>query len=96
MTHPARSITPSNIADLKAFADSRGSLPDDSAQDANTRRAAHAAEALAAYADGAAFDEQIGDLLADLLHLSDALGEDPDELLDSARRRYGEELTGKW
>lgn len=84
-----------------------GMLPSDNEHD-NTLRARWAGAAVKAYArhTGLLNDEPvetaIGDLLADLRHLVDALrdekGErlDFDELAAQGERRYDEELRGEW
>lgn len=66
----------------------------------NTRFAGFGVAALAAYAervggiDGEPAEQVIRDLLADLRHLADALGEDFDYLAERAEERYREEVTG--
>lgn len=68
----------------------------------NGVRARWAARALVAFAehlaDGTLTGEEpetaLVDLLADLLHLADALGQEPADLLELAVAHYGEEVAG--
>ncbi len=68
-------------------------------QPTNNDRARWAGAALAAFADETCprcpfnAHEQIGDLLADLLHLCDAYGIDPQITLSGARAVYDAEIT---
>lgn len=66
----------------------------------NTRFAGHALAALEAYTDRAGgiasepSEQVMRDLLADLMHLADALGVRFDYLIGRAEQRYTEEITG--
>lgn len=69
----------------------------------NNLRAAWGALGLIAFADktfsggdGEDWETLIGDLLADLMHLSDALGEDFDALVDKAYSHYRPETHGEY
>lgn len=64
----------------------------------NTQRAGHALLALAAYAAGDGVDEDslISDLLCDLRHLCDALGENFDEESARSERHYTAEARGEF
>ncbi|TDC92373.1 hypothetical protein E1161_13455 [Saccharopolyspora aridisoli] len=77
-----------------------GNSPEDHVHD-NSRRAGFAVPALEAFTEttrlhGENIDLVVADLLADLLHLCDALSLDFDELVKRGYEHYSAEVTGNW
>lgn len=77
-------------------------LTEDEIRDDNNTRAAWGAIALLAFtartfgdAAGEDWETLVGDLMADLMHLCDALGVDFDEMVEKGRSHYEPELHGE-
>lgn len=95
-SHLAERLDAASIDDLRELPELH--ITDENPQADNNARATFAAVALVAYVarvgDAGDWDASISDLLADLMHLCDALDTDFDALVARAGRNYDDEILG--
>ncbi|KXO91023.1 Uncharacterised protein (plasmid) [Tsukamurella tyrosinosolvens] len=96
MTYTAIPLAGDSDSDLRRYADQYADTEyatgDPSAT--NSRSAGRAARVLIGYPGSGSGEERITDLIADLLHLADAVEARGVDVVATATRRYEEELEG--